>query len=554
MALWIGERIYFYLIDATTGPRGNSFSATLKIKQTETTAESVRVSWAMEADAPTRVNVVPFELRLHDGRDKLLDSISRVFARHQSDSTLEKCAVFALLSVVLPLLLLDDASVSVEAPWKWTEADNAYWKGVLGRLGFDPGRCEFHGTGPEVHLQYAQPCRAPLSMALFYGGGIESNAALSALLPYKPALFIVDGPAWMNNNTSGDVSLKRKLEFDVAAKNGLELIYARVNIRKITSRVWDATLNHFCTGGMFYWCAAAAGLARGISLFIVSQELEYTLIRDRFDKSLTPDHLFRTHHAEAPLLIPVMGWASSFELFGSLRESPLMDSLYSCFHNSETRWCGKCGKCYRVYEWARRNAVDPARFGMLEPPQRITEGSQLHRLHWQDADELHPEPGRRSSEGVGLAQIGLTDISLVDQVHLQLFRVTGGSVEFDGNKMAMVPRTSDGGMEVSFDRLTMRGLDEFVGRSVSSTGKWQVSFELCDRNHSRIAEWSQVIESGKEVDFRFSFPEQFGTCELILRLRTLEPSERRTEGNARIEFHLPVLRRKSGTTTPSSDS
>ena len=500
------------------------------------------MSWAMEADAKTRIDVVPFELRLHDGRDKLLDSISRILARHQSDSTLEKCAVFALLSVVLPLLLLDDASVTIEAQWLWTEADLAYWKGVLRRLGFDPGRCEFRGAGPEVHLRYAQPCRAPLSIALFYGGGIESNAALSALLPYKPALFIVDGPAWMNNNTNGDVSLKRKLEFDVAAKNGLELIYARVNIREITSRVWDSTLHQFCTGGMFYWCAAAAGLARGISLFVISQELEYTLIRDRFDKSLTPDHLFRTHHAEAPLVIPVMGWASSFELFGSLRDSPLIDSLYSCFHNTEKRWCGTCGKCYRVFEWARRNDIDPARFGMLQRPQIVTEGSQLYRLHWQDADELHPEPGLRGSEG---SRIGLTDISLVDQVHLQLLRATGGSVEFEGNKMALVPESADGSMEVSFGHLEMRGLNEFVGRSFPSSGRQQVSFELRDQTHSRIAEWSLMIESGKVVDFCFSFPEQFGTCELLLRLQTLEPSKR-TEGNARIEFHLPMLHRRKG--------
>lgn len=71
--------------------------------------------------------------------------------------------------------------------------------------------------------------RQRLPIGLFYGGGIESNAALTALLPYCPNLFILEGPAWMNNDTRGDLRLKRGLEREVSTNHGLDLLYARMN-------------------------------------------------------------------------------------------------------------------------------------------------------------------------------------------------------------------------------------------------------------------------------------------------------------------------------------
>jgi hypothetical protein len=511
-------------------------SVTLSIDEVQVTAEAVRIHWELDPGVPVRLRTVPFEFRLHDGREHPVQDFVPRFIPAKRDTSFAKCAAFALLSVALPLLLLDGISVVVQAPWKWTDDDLAYWDATLRRLGFDPTMCRFAGDGAEVHFTYARPPRAPLSMGLFYGAGIESNAALSALLPYRPTLFIVDGANWMNSNTKGNVSIKRQLEFGVAKQHRLDLVYARTNIRELTPEVWDAMLNHYCTGGMFYWCAAAAGLSRGISLFLISQELEYSLIRDRFDQSLTPHQLFWNHHPEAPLLIPVNGWASSLELFDLLRDSPLVESLYSCFHNTGKRWCGKCGKCYRIWEYARRTGVDPARFGMLEPPVAITEGSQLYRLHWQAVDELFPERGRRNRN----TRIGLTDVSLIDQIHLRLFRVMGGVVEADGNRMTLSPRDT-AKMEIHFDRLRLRGLDEFISAVDCAAGEWQLSFSLYDESDAQVAEWSCKIKSGKRTQLHNTFGEQFGLYRLVAAAHRLDVSDHAEK--PLVVLHLPTLRR-----------
>lgn len=99
----------------------------------------------------------------------------------------------------------------------------------LVRLGFDPARYKFESNGPSVPFRYQRRDQAALPIGLFYGGGIESNAALTALLPYCPNLFILEGPAWMNNDTRGDLRLKRGLEREVSTNHGLDLLYARMN-------------------------------------------------------------------------------------------------------------------------------------------------------------------------------------------------------------------------------------------------------------------------------------------------------------------------------------
>ncbi len=487
-------------------------SIILSVSNATVDGSTAIVHWTLTGSSRF-LNNLPFEVRYLDRTLSPLDM--------GPAPSLLRPALFAFLSVTVPLLCLEHQTVVIDLPHSLTGYDSTYFEQLLQRLGLKSKVIWQLGNQVLPAMQYANTESG--RVGLLYGGGVESNSALSRLIDRNPMLLSVIGERWMNNPIAGR-TVKYQLEQDLCDDFGLDIGYVAQNGREIM-KTSDVLMNHFCTGAFFYWLIAPHALRASLRTCFISQELEYTLIRKSMDYSLTPMFLFEVAHQEGPMLIPIMGWYSSVELLDQLRGSPFIRYLYSCFKNTDRRWCGECTKCYRVSEFCKRLGIPLELIGMPEGiPSGSREGTRLYELHWRTADLLYP---RADEELYPQTDLILADICQQERYELRNvafnhFAQEKGNINLHPND-PMAPPAELHLYEVPFDgQNTFRATAE-VRNSASAPIVFRV--EVLTNDEKSIASGEVVVGGGDSDVLMFTMPPLFEAAHVVLSTRMAESAQ-----------------------------
>jgi hypothetical protein len=480
--------------------------ASLTVTQVTAEGNAAKVEWDLTEGEGRYLARIPFEASFHWRDETPLD-----FGDDGSD-VLRRTMTFAFLAIAIPTLCYENDEVLVTLPFRVTAADRCHWQATLRFLNLNRSKLAIEGDGPVLQLKYLRPPANPNRPGLFYGGGLESNAALASLLDRLPLLFVTDGPGWMNNQTDANIGVKYQLENHLCDRFGLELLRARSNARQV-SYLPEPTLHYYCSGGIFHWMAAAAGLRLGMVQFFISQELEGTLIREHGDLSLKPDSVFGSGHPECPMVVPIFGWAAKAELFDRLKDTDLFEYVYSCSHNGERRWCGKCGKCWRMAEYCDMFGIPIERLGMDERPRGSLGRSRRHRVWQLMADHLYPQPGGRTVDPWPLP---IMEQVLADLAEQHRCEVEGGRFQPREDQIVITPEAG-GEASLRFPRVVMKGFDRFTsGIDVPGDAAWRVGVSISDEKGDVVAELSQLFTAGASSTIEHVFPELFGEHSVVL--------------------------------------
>lgn len=501
-------------------------SVVLSVSNASVESSTVIVLWTVTGRS-SFLNNLPFEVRYLDRTLSPLDM--------GPPPNLLRPALFAFLSVTLPLLCLEHQTVIVEVPYALTDYDSTYFEQLLQRLGLKSKVLWQLGNQALPAIQYANPESG--RVGLLYGGGVESNSALFRLIDRRPMLLSVIGERWMNNPITGR-TVKYQLEQNLCDDFGLDIVYVAQNGREIM-RTSDVLMNHFCTGPFFYWLITPHATRASLRTCFISQELEYTLIRKSMDYSLTPMFLFEVAHRDGPMLIPIMGWYSSVELLDQLRGTPFIRYIYSCFRNTDRRWCGDCTKCYRVSEFCKRLGIPLELIGMQEGiPSGSPEGTRLYELHWRTANLLYP---RTDEELYQQTDVMLADIC--QQERFELRNVGFGHFMQEKGNINLHP--NDPGAEsaelhlydVPFDgQNTFRATAE-VRNAASAAVVFSV--EVIRNGGDSTASSEVVVRGGESELLVFTMQPLFDAAHVILSTRMAEGA--RSAYSAWAFFNRPVF-------------
>ena len=223
-------------------------------------------------------------------------------------------------------------------------------------------------------------------LGLLFGGGVESLTALSLTLHLKPVLLSLHGPMWMNNDYSV-YPLKRKLEDQLAQSYNLQIVRVWHDLRPLVDES-DQYVNRWITGAFMYYCFVPQMRELNIHLVLQAMELEYSLVSDQYDRSIHPRFIVNVARTPLPPVLSVLNAVPKVELLDMLYSSntKLCSYIYSCFRNSERRWCGECGKCRRISAFCNAVGVPPSRIGMREGIPHIPETGELTSLYWRSLD------------------------------------------------------------------------------------------------------------------------------------------------------------------------
>lgn len=306
-----------------------------------------------------------------------------------------------LCSVVLPHAAVQLGSVQVKVPC--SEEQELFWPWYVGKLleidckrsSLKIDRSSF-GSQPEsgVKTREAGGCKS----GLFFGGGIESMAALSQLMEQKPVLLSLFGPGWMNNDYAMS-SVKAGLENELVSRFGLVMARVWHNLKDIVTEP-DRYTNKYITGSFMYY--SVVPLARELSLLQIfhSMELEYAQVSESHDRSIHPRFAYLIPRGGLPPLIPMFSSVPKVELFEMLyRTNPeLCSYVYSCLKNSPARWCGTCGKCRRLSAFCDAIGIPKSHIGMQEGIKGRPEKGKLSRLYWKNLEDY-----RRMKRGQDLS-------------------------------------------------------------------------------------------------------------------------------------------------------
>jgi hypothetical protein len=61
--------------------------------------------------------------------------------------------------------------------------------------------------------------------------------------------------------------------------------------------------------------------------------------------------------------------------------------LYSCFKNSEKRWCGECGKCKRIWAFWEAIGIPRNHIGMPHQMDISEETGEITKKYWQNLSD-----------------------------------------------------------------------------------------------------------------------------------------------------------------------
>jgi len=223
--------------------------------------------------------------------------------------------------------------------------------------------------------------------ALLFGGGVESMFALSVLRSQNPVLISIHGERWMNNDYQKN-TIKRELEDELVQNLNLDLIRISSNALSLIKKS-DLYKNHYVSGILFYWHSLPICISKGVNTIYKSSEMEEALNFDYQDLSLHPTFLKEIAIQRGPLYLPLFNCYPKIQMLAELAKTPLLEYIYSCYHNTAKSWCGKCSKCFRISEFCERLGINKTRIGMQEGITGLKETGSISRHYWELADRLY---------------------------------------------------------------------------------------------------------------------------------------------------------------------
>ena len=309
-----------------------------------------------------------------------------------------------VLSAFLPILTKEYGEVHVELPYKLPDDLVNYWDSYIKYLseGTDKFKYRIHydSLSNEV-ITYDDIFNEQLyNIGIYFGGGVESLFALSNLYHKNPILISIVGENWMNNDIN-NAKIKFQLEEELIRTYGLNIQRIKTNIRSLINRN-EEYVNKYVTGPLFYFLALPVAERYRIGFLIKSSELEEALNFSDYDLSLNPRSVYKISikSKNFPIFVALNNQFSKIQMFEELSKTPFIKYLYSCFKNTDKRWCGECSKCFRISEYCERIGLDRRVIGMQEGIVGVREKSPLARNYWIMMDKLY---GRRYLREIKLA-------------------------------------------------------------------------------------------------------------------------------------------------------
>lgn len=291
-----------------------------------------------------------------------------------------------LLSLLLPLVTIDSDRVNIKSSFPISESTLEYWTNLLRKFHKNENILVSSENvaiaSEETENSFSKINDQKEQIGLFFGGGVESLFALSKTIHKNPILLSIVGDHWMNNETD-NYSIKLDLENKLIEKYGLNIQKINTNIRAIVNDK-DSFINKYSTGFMFYFLVLPISEKFNIQFLLEAVELENALNFTDYDLSLSPRTIPDTSfpHNNFPLIFPAYTGYAKVQLFEELAKTDFINYVYSCFNNSDKRWCGKCGKCRRISRYCEILGVDKKVIGMEEGIKVKREKSPLSRNYW----------------------------------------------------------------------------------------------------------------------------------------------------------------------------
>lgn len=305
------------------------------------------------------------------------------------------------LAAFLPILVKKFKRVRVILPFHVNDITRGYWSAYIKEV-LHTGNFELSLEGGREGMQHDEAIFAspPSGIGLFFGGGVESMFALSTMHHKKPVLISVRGRGWMNNDSETG-RLKFSIEEELCEKYGLQIERVDMNIRPLL-QMGDEEMNQYVTGGLFYFLSLPIADRFGIGTIYHSMEYEYASTFSDWDLSLSPyftKNLF-IRERSFPLVFSIYNAFPKVKMLEELSKTDFIRYIYSCFRNTDKRWCGECSKCFRISEFCERIVLDRSLIGMQEGIIGKRETSPLARLYWRSMDRFY---GRRYTREIKLA-------------------------------------------------------------------------------------------------------------------------------------------------------
>jgi FkbM family methyltransferase len=328
-----------------SGRRALSKDVRLEVPLVEITEKSLRVT--------ASVNVPGFQ-----------ESPLSLFVEYPEAVTITDHDVANIVLAAFLPYMARFGSVSISLPVASSTHIEQYWGKYLSRINGIEGSFSIDydfGAGISRSENNGLVRSESQTVALLFGGGVESLFALMKLAPVNPLLVALDGPRFLNNDPQNRVKLA--LEELLWASRGFRVHRVTTNVRDLFVTEDDSILNRLCTGAWLYHFLRPLLNSRGVALLFKSSEWEEAQLPIEYDTSL---HARRVNDVgpENPILMPIFNSYSKAEMFLNLADSPFLDFLFSCPAPGAGRWCGACAKCGRIAEYARRFGVSVERIGL----------------------------------------------------------------------------------------------------------------------------------------------------------------------------------------------
>ena len=276
----------------------------------------------------------------------------------------------SLFSLLIPLLLVEVDKLEIELPFQIDTGLQSYWRKYLVNIFEGEDRVlEFKSIGknpPKISFLEVKSPTSKNGIGILFGGGVESMFCLSKLYHKSPVLISVIGERWMNNdiNTAG---IKFQLEEELIEKFSLNMQRIKTNLRDLIHKK-DSFINRYSTGALFYFLSLPITYKFHLGYIYQVYEFEYAMNLTSYDLSISPRFVIdiSIQKQNFPLYTPAFTGYSKLHMFKELAKTEFLEYIYSCFKNTEKRWCGKCGKCFRISEYCYYTGVDKNRIGMQE--------------------------------------------------------------------------------------------------------------------------------------------------------------------------------------------
>ena len=320
-------------------------------------------------------------------KDNLFSSspLELVYKRIKPEIVTREEAVDIFCSVAIPHLAANFDEIRVIAPG--TKGQAVFWPRYIDQLFSTFGKTpvvNFEKLSNQEEVKTICQNSTSQKTALLFGGGVESLAALNLLINQKPVLLSLMGPRWMNNDHELS-PLKRKLEDKLVARFSLKIARVWSNIKEIFAE-GDEYINKFVTGSFMYY--SFAPLIRELMLQAIfhAMEFEYSCVKESYDRSIHPRFSYTIPRKELPPIISVLNSFPKIEIFEILyRTNPeLCSFVYSCLKNTNTRWCGECGKCRRISAFCEAIGIPKSHIGMQGDIPYEPENGKLSQLYWKN--------------------------------------------------------------------------------------------------------------------------------------------------------------------------